>query len=376
MLFTAVSDRIVWTKRGRKSLSRTTDFRIEQLGMTDRVAIESLFDELDLPFLVLDQEFRPLFLSAAGARLLALRDRRDLLAQLTYLQPLIDFARAERSRDRAIVSEIPLQSISLTRFGGVPLHALARVHFIKYRDNEQTPGVRFMSSEGFETVAAKSEISRRERLLSLLAASAFDRDLRLSSTIDLADAVGSFDRKTSDPAELAFALTAAVNIADRFTLPAVKFMTAVDTSALLALDREALMRILLHVIFEATDFASPAGTVHIQTVIAAADDAHRDGARLELVIRAERDESYAKPLSALERYLLARVMPSNYGVSVLKANQFSAATSSTSPDNYSDNMHAALTFASSRNVAIHVRRLRREILAIHAFFPLVTERKG
>ncbi|MCB0325175.1 MAG: hypothetical protein KDD69_16445 [Bdellovibrionales bacterium] len=353
----------------------------------------SILDTLEVPAVVLGEDGGALLLSSQGAATLEIRDRTVLGPYTELLQPLADIAASRRgdatrrsaSLARGAAASTRIRELELTTASGRAFPALAYSRLLRLDDQE--PAVCIFHDLGMlEPFFRSIESSRRSRTVALMVASYLGRSIVFDPRAkgvarEYHEAERAFFATVSGQSEdwiqadLQRALTTAVEIVDPLIPASAKIRVEAKSSALLGISKPSFLRLVGHLLMEATDFAGPFGSVSVRSGLKPGGAANS----AELLLFAERRLEIPLQAAPLELYLYRRYMPLHYKVSVsdgeAEGDTFPELRfghqSSVSPDILSENLQVASHIATACGVEFQVKRPKSDLLVIAAALPLL-----
>jgi hypothetical protein len=376
-------------------------------------------DSLGLPLLVFNAATEPIFLSAAAAQLLSLRNRSELGQYAAELAPVAELVKNFRaaanshiSDSRQRVEELQLRTCDARQ---VSVLALARdVELLDGNRPLSATVVIFYDLLRFAPFLLALEQSRKVRPTLILASAVMGRALSEVSAEDLLRISQAAEQESAresarqsesrlqpgaDATDLQASLTLALDIVDRLVPPDFRISMEVTTSALLALPRTVFLRILCHLLIEGGDFSGAYGKARISAVIRRAEanaDSRKNASTVQLLILAQRVEPPAIESHPLELYLFRKSTPSRYRIT--RARSESAGTQHLTPEEqaflekhlgreplqripltvssvpeevYTENLRIAAHLAKSARAMLDVKLLSAQHLALSLSLPLV-----
>ena len=375
-------------------------------------------DALDLPFLYVDSKGSARFLSSRAAQLLGLRERRDFSQNLALLQPLLDLA-AKNSVTGSVslrraqsmsqnVAELLLYAADKHCFNALaftkPLSVVGRAPLAPVdgiQPSSLSPSAEAAAKAGtavifhdlsiFEPFFHTIEQSRRNRAVLVLGSSLFGRSLLYTSsgsdTVSVYQAIEEnfFKNHPSQhenvmQTDLLRGLSIAVDIVDPLLLPSAKLLLDVKTSVLLRISLPNFLRIVSHMILEASDFVGPFGICKLRASVEQDTNVPGGGHRVSITVSAERKAAIPYEATPLELYIYRRFMPLYYKVTVAEL-QSSAETPkegttgnvNLADEQLSENINICQQIARQCNVPLEIIHPQQDILLLSAKFVLATE---
>lgn len=320
-----------------------------------------VLDQLELPFVVFDAQFNPVILSTSGARLLDFGPNDSLRQHTKLIEPLQEFAKRWLPAERSAAAKPAAERLAAQSTGGQSTwgpggqgqfrHRLEELEMVTASGRsfqalaflrgspvvsadaiaagdlgEQMPGVvLFQDLTYFQPFFNTIEQSRRNRSLIVLMSSL------LGARVDLGSGAGAFSKyleaeellnNAAPLAATAMAgcdvlkeLSLAVDIVDPMIVPSSKIIVLARSSALLNIARPVCLRLLAHLLLEATDFGGPFGRTTVDGTMLTAVQKPPLG-EYTLRISADRKDELPIEASPLEVYLYRRYVPSQYRVSM------------------------------------------------------------
>lgn len=218
-------------------------------------------------------------------------------------------------------------------------------------------------------------------------------------------------KNTSRPIDLLPNLTLALSLTDPFLPDSIKVIIDAKTTALLDIDQTPFLQIASHLLLEGSDFIGLIGKMTVRTTLNPNQDRPSKitpptSQCAEIFFFAERgNEHPTSLLNPLELYFYRQCLPVQYHVAIaepefmekpfepnnpnpkaLLQNPTRNENDSVkekkrdgnclSPDTFSENLKVAQHISTQHQVTLHTHLLRRDLLAIHAYFPLSTSAVG
>ena len=255
---------------------------------------------MNQPALVLGTAFEPLFLTAAGARLLQIKNREQLSLHAQLLEPFIQLGR--KTSQPKLVPGGPSQEMTVSSSDGLPIPVFAAA--VEAAREKQAIVVLFWDLRPYQPWFALVQQSQKTRP-ALVYASAMLGGVLTEKTLEDASISGLPANQKTDT-DLLLALTGAVEIADSLVSPSFKITLDVSTSALLASAPPDVIRLFAHLFLEAFDYAGPLGRARVGAILGRET--------IQLLILASRSDSAASGFGPLELFLSKRAILTDYRV--------------------------------------------------------------
>ncbi len=263
----------------------------------------ALLDRTNQAAVAFDASLRPVFVSAAAARMLGIKNRDELGDHAKLLAPLLKL-RSERSGEIFLPQQRSLELI-VHSADGIPLPVLASTTDERI-DGEQL--VCFWDLRPFQPWMALVQQTQRLRPALVYASALVGQPLSEQAV----DAVIRHSQLTgagiqeNPRVDLLNLLTVAVEIVDNLAPPTFKISVDLPTPALLALSRSAVLRLLCHVFLETVDYSGPLGKAKVGAFL--------DAGTVHVMVLASRNDTNEPGFGPLELHLLRRAIVTEYRV--------------------------------------------------------------
>ena len=294
--------------------------------------LESL-DDVVSAFLVVDETFKPIFLSQSGAKLLNIRHRTDLQHYVDNLRPLSDFAKIESAKARKRLKSLK-ESASNTNGSGLTLRSTDNriigciAHYASFDtssllalDSAETGHselgahiVRFFSTSYLEPLIWTVELARKHRndIVRIKCQDLLDLKNSDSRTAGSIKKPGFDDTTTTD---ILPAVTDALSIVDTLIIPSVTISLDIPTSFLLKIDQKSFVEVISLTLLEGAEFVGWVGKLKVSASAPASRgiDKKTGSRSVNITVSAERDDRRENLTHPIENYLLHRCLPMSYG---------------------------------------------------------------
>lgn len=370
-------------------------------------------ESLDLPFVYFDEHLVPIYISSRAASIFNIRQRQLLTDYETNLEPLAHLvqsaaAHAPAPAASAIggealgLAEIVLQTVEGRHFNAF---AFAKPFALPLVEGASGPLAGFLcvfhDLTLFEPFFQTISQSRRNRAIIVLASSVLGRPLALHThcpdiTTAYCEAESNFFRRDATVSDklgqtdLLDGLSTAVEIVDPLITSTAKILLQTKTPALLEISTPDFLRVVSHLLLEATDFSGPYGTTFVNATIK--DSALHAHSRLigtyqtvELSVTAQRTVNVPLNATPLELYIYRRYMPLHYKITVADSHVaaengqavqskefYFGANSQHTKQVLSENLMIVSHIASTCGVTLCLRRPEPDVLTLVAQFKPVS----
>lgn len=354
-------------------------------------AFFSRLDAFEQAFVFLDDENQARFLSAKASRLLEIRRGEDLSTHQAVLEPLLNFNLKAKKRSSPQSFASPqgnefIEECSVTTTSGRCFQAVAFSRAFEFPDFPEARIVVFHDLSVLNPFLKAIEQSRKNRALILLASAHLGRNLLFDHqgkdlSAEYENLEGAFFKILSSPsadlmnADLLTCLSTAVDIIDPLVSSSAKIVSEARTSALLGISQPNCLRILGHVLLEASDFVGPFGRISLKAELTKNNTA-------EVSLFAQRHTAVPLDASPLDLYVFRRYMPVQYKVTTVDEAPRTGAfegvqfgTESVVPGELrSENINIASKIAKSCSCELMIKHPKAELLVLSLSFPLATGR--
>lgn len=335
----------------------------------------------------------PVFVNNKAASLLEIRQREDLTGCATVLAPFVPLinAAANTIRFRPVVRELSVQTTT-----GRIVETLSFVQSVNFGTDAGgiSSLVGFYDLSGLKPLIEMVEQAKRTRQFVVLCASLSGVDPAFVKQSDLLAAYREAESRLFQPGQRSYedlmhtdllaGLTQAVDIVNPLVPPSVKIVVDARTSALLQISKPNFLRLISHLLLEASDFAGPFGLVRVKVVLRPAREGRKASATA--AIAAQRRLQEPLESSPLELYLYRRLMPTAYKVGLreelddsgshpaLKEESALKERLALVSEELSGNLAIAKNLAAACSCELEMRHAPSRMLALSARFPLLEER--
>ncbi len=344
-------------------------------------------DAFEQAFVFLDEDNQALFLSAKACRLLEIRRGEDLNQHQAVLEPLLEFSEKSRKiRSRHVLDASPANDIfeecELSTASGRSFHAVVFSRPFEFADFPDATIVVFHDLTVLDPFLKAIEQSRKNRALLLLASCHVGRNLLFDHqgkdlSTQYENLESEFFKSVSSTsgdwmkADLLSCLSTAVDIIDPLVVSSAKIVSEARTSALLGISQPNCLRILGHLLLEASDFVGPFGKIVLKADL-------RKNNTAEVSLFAHRHTAIPLDASPLDLYVFRRYMPVQYKVSTVEDSQSSQAfeglqfgTGSEVPGEIrSENINIVAKIAKNCSCELMIKHPKTELLVLSVSFPL------
>ena len=360
-------------------------------------------DGLQLPFIYLNDSFVPQFISSRGAKSLDIRSRHELEPYQELLEPLISVSREltsskrfsiETNTDRHTVRELDLNTQNGRQ---VSMFVYAKKLDLHDTHGSQNSGfvVMFHDLSLLEPFFKTITQARRNRATILLISSFLGKNILFDASGKQALAVyqafeknffKTFTSSNHDNlmrADLLGALSDAIDIIDPMIVSSSKILIDAKNSALLEVSHPNFLRIICHLILEASDFTGPFGTIRVQAELKKQINTRTQTARkyANITIIGHRKTQIPLDANPLELYLYSQIMPIHYKITVapgsapLGMTKFGKlsirnANPAVSQEQHSDNLIIVSHIAVQCGIPLQIQRPRQNEILLNVKMPL------
>lgn len=324
------------------------------------------FEAFDLPFLVVDSDEAPQYLSQTAAKLFRLRYRQDLedfqelFADLTSLVRQVprNIGNHQLGVRQSPIREFELQTLDRRRFP-----ALAYAQAIQ----QGTCG--FMEEEYYLVL-----IRSLQNLVPWFQLAEQYRSIRPRIIRALSTEGGASDNPSSslstnreNNCDVLDGITKGIDLADDVFPTSFKISVDSVSPALLGMSEASFLQLFLHLLFECSDYAALRGDVRIHGNILR--DTPKGSSRL--YITANREQSNYDAQDPLDRYLIQRLTPQRFQVGARELNESNGEPARELDEgSYSVNMQQASSLALGLGAKLSLKLPEPSSLCIQLLCPL------
>ncbi len=354
----------------------------------------SLLEQFESPFLLLNAQFSPLLASVGAASLLELRDREHLEGYENSVTRLAAFCKDSLKRSAALFrlrNALGSEAVGETHELELETESGRRIQVLTYcrqlRTIESWPDgpssiVLFQDLTYLQPFLASIRQSRRNRALTVMLSSFLGKRLSFVETGDFLELYRSAEKdffsstshglSHASGTDLIRDSSLAVDIVDPLVSNSSKIRLDIETSALLSIPRVDFLRLMSHLLLEATDFGGPFATTRIQAKLVHSSvfkSSMVDAA--EITLRCDREVEIPRHLSPLELYVYRTYVPNQYRVKTSKRDKGKRDTTGTvSEQLYSENLTISSELALRHQVELDISREESHQLRIKLRCPL------
>ncbi|MCB0344846.1 MAG: hypothetical protein KDD66_07005, partial [Bdellovibrionales bacterium] len=360
-------------------------------------------EQLDHAFVLIANNFVPIYLSRRAALLLGIRDRSEPANYLNLFHELLNVTKlaARRSSTNLLATaKAPLvRRVTLRSETGRVFDAIAHPKAVsgadwKIGEHQGAHLLSFRDTSYLESFFHMLEQSRRLRPMLIFASCVSGRDINsihASGESVLRSLIADDDVPVAD---LQQNISRAVDIADPLVPPSVKIVIEMKSAVLLQIPAMRFTRLIAHMILEGADFIGLNGEIRLRMEETKTSEKRASGEHstsVGVLIAATRKPLAIDSPDMLDNYILRRLLPNMHKVTVSDNESTGVAVSlhdvsrkhgvklreetnhAVSPESLSENGTICLKLAEEVGASVSFKKPNDNVLALHLKLPLATD---